>query len=363
MLLVMVTSLVFRFADNDLDKEVLSFSRDWKADRQFYSTALETLLIGTLIPVAVVMTCPSQAERAQRTIATMATKNPISLEQLAVTSDARDRIRRAVDAVRVQGSVSQVFTDLIAEAEIEDEPPTVAGMFERIGAARRSAPDGQIKVGEFIAFWRASEPPDRYVPEQGRPKPVASYSRTKHLRNILAESSLAAGDTVGIDEFTGVIELLMEDEFQQVNNPAVGRVYFLNKRTRKSRWKLPTVDEWLLELHTATPPQLVTGPSHQSNAAARVPKRAPPPLFPNAQTVTTETTANPLAQRPTVAMPTAQQQQARRHLPRRQTQRAQEGLAGGDGYWERRYSHEHSRYFYVNKRTGEKSWSAPSDDL
>eukprot|EP01048_Picozoa_sp_COSAG05_P011131 COSAG05_NODE_1028_length_6112_cov_11.983868_3_plen_63_part_00 len=62
-------------------------------------------------------------------------------------------------------------------------------------------------------------------------------------------------------------------------------------------------------------------------------------------------------------MPTAQQQQAQRHLPRRQTQRAQEGLAGGDGYWESRYSHEHSRYFYVNKRTGEKSWSAPSDYL
>ena len=179
---------------------------------------------------------------------------------------------------------------------------------------------------------------------------------------MLSQAYEEDGDTVGIDEFTGVIELLMEDEFQQVNNhAAAGRVYFLNKRTRKSRWKLPTVDEWLLELHTATPPQLVTGPSHQSNAAARVPKRAPPPLFPNAQTVTTETTANPLAQRPTVATPTAQQQQARRHLPRRQTQRAQEGLAGG--YWERRYSHEHSRYFYVNKRTGEKSWSAPSDDL
>ena len=43
--------------------------------------------------------------------------------------------------------------------------------------------------------------------------------------------------------------------------------------------------------------------------------------------------------------------------------RAQEGLAGGDGYWESQYSHEHSRYFYVNRRTEEKSWSAPTDDL
>ena len=43
--------------------------------------------------------------------------------------------------------------------------------------------------------------------------------------------------------------------------------------------------------------------------------------------------------------------------------RAQEGLAGGDGYWESQYSHEHSRYFYVNRRTGEKSWSPPTDDL
>ena len=85
---------------------------------------------------------------------------------------------------------------------------------------------------------------------------------------MLSQAYEEDGDTVGIDEFTGVIELLMEDEFQQVNNPVVGRVYFLNKRTRKSRWKLPTVDEWLLDLHTATPPQLATGPSHQSNAAA-----------------------------------------------------------------------------------------------
>ena len=361
----MITCLIFRFGDADFDTEVLSHSRDWKADRKFYSMGLEVLLFATLLPVFVVLVYPSQVERAQRTIATLATKDFTSLEQLAKTPDTRDRVRRAAN--------------LIAETETEDSPPTVAGMLEQIAAARRSVPAGRIKVGELTAFWHASEPPDQYVTERGRPKPVASYSRTNHLRSILAESGLALTDTVGIDEFTGVIELLMEDEFHEVNNPAVGRVYYLNKRTRKSRWKLPTVDEWLLDLHKAKPPQLTTTGSTQRPRSAD--KRAPPPLFPVSPQAVTETTANPLAVRPTTAAAQQPPEARRRQLPprRQQAQRAGDQDQPRQGArrarerpvnvntshndeWQRRYSDEHSRYYYINKRTGARTWNQPTNE-
>ena len=377
----MLTTLVFRFDDDRLDKEVLSHSRDWYADRRFYSFGLEALLVTTLVPMVVVMVYPSQAERAQRTIASMATETLKSLEQSAMNPDARGRVRRAVDAVRVQATISQAFTSMAEGAEAEDKPLTIAGMFEQIAGARRSAPAGRIKVGDLTAFWRASEPPDRCVMEQGRPKIVVSYSRVNDLRNILTESKLAPGDTIGIDEVEAVVELLMEHDFQEVNNPAVGRVYYLNKRTRKSRWKLPTVDEWLLDLHTAKPPQLTTTGSTQQPRSAN--KQAPPPLFPVSAQAVTEMTENPLyplAVRPTTAAAQQPQQAGRKLPPRRQqaqragdtdqprqgARRARERPANvntsHNGEWERRYSDEHSRYYYLNRRTKARTWNRPTKD-
>jgi len=233
-------------------------------------------------------------------------------------------------------------------------------------------------VGDLTAFWRASEPPDRCVMEQGRPKLVVSYSRVNDLRNILTESKLAPGDTIGIDEVEAVVELLMEHDFQEVNNPAVGRVYYLNKRTRKSRWKLTTVDEWLLDLHTAKPPQLTTTGSTQQPRSAN--KQAPPPLFPVSAQAVTEMTANPLAVRPTTAAAQQPQQAGRKLPPRRQqaqragdtdqprqgARRARERPANvntsHNGEWERRYSDEHSRYYYVNRRTKARTWNRPTKD-
>ena len=107
-------------------------------------------------------------------------------------------------------------------------------------------------------------------------------------------------------------------------------------------WSLPSVDEWLAELHGLSPPQLsmpVAGPA--------VTKRAPPPLFGNLGE-----TAPAAAARPQPRLPADEGTEA-------QVTANPLGAAQEDE-WEMHRSKEHgSRVYWINTNTRESTWEKP----
>ena len=130
------------------------------------------------------------------------------------------------------------------------------------------------------------------------------------------------------------------------------RRYFLNKRSRKTLWSLPSVDEWLAELHSLTPSQLVLPVAGQ---AAR--KSAPPPLF-----------GDPRPVAPAVVA---------RQLSRTQTMRATDAISANplhavevgqaeaqhEDDWVQQHSAEHDRLYWTNTRTRQSQWERPPDSM
>ena len=127
--LVMGTTLVFRFPEQQLESETIQLL-DLNANLQFYQTTLEIMLVATLIPIVAVLVFPTDAEKAQRMIQKMANKSSEQLEAAATTSQARERIRAAVGKVVLQASVSNVFVTLGTQASAG--PPTAALIFRQI---------------------------------------------------------------------------------------------------------------------------------------------------------------------------------------------------------------------------------------
>ena len=112
-------------------------------------------------------------------------------------------------------------------------------------------------------------------------------------------------------------------------------------------WSLPSVDEWLAELHGLSPPQL-----SMPVAGSAVRKRAPPPLF----------------GLPGETAPAA----AARPLPRLQVDEGAEAQVTAnplgaereqEDEWEEQRSQEHGdRVYWVNKRTGQSQWDRPGEE-
>ena len=133
----------------------------------------------------------------------------------------------------------------------------------------------------------------------------------------------------------------------------------MNKRSRKTMWSLPSVDEWLAELHGLSPPQL-----SMPVAGSAVRKRAPPPLFGLPGEIAPAAAARPL---PILPAPVA----AARPLPRLPADEGAEaqvtanplGVAREqEDEWEEQRSEEHGdRVYWVNKRTGQSQWDRPGD--
>ena len=107
-------------------------------------------------------------------------------------------------------------------------------------------------------------------------------------------------------------------------------------------WSLPSVDEWLAELHGLSPPQLsmpVAGPA--------VTKRAPPPLFGNLGE-----TAPAAAARSQPRLPADEGTEAQ--------VTANPLAAAQEDEWEEHRS-DGERVYWVNKRTRESTWEKPWD--
>ena len=107
-------------------------------------------------------------------------------------------------------------------------------------------------------------------------------------------------------------------------------------------WSLPSVDEWLAELHGLSPPQLTMPVAGQA-----VRKRAPPPLF-----GTPGETAPAAAARPQPRLPADEGAEANVTANPLGAEREDE--------WEEHRS-DGERVYWVNKRTRESTWEKPRD--
>ena len=218
--LVMGTVLVFRFPKQQLENETIQLL-DVTANLQFYQTALEIMLVATLVPIVAVLAFPSDAERAQSKLVHLASRSAESLEATATTEQARDRIRAVVSKVMVRASVSHVLATLGAQAGVE--APTVAVIFRQIDG-RGGELTGTIKPGELTAWWGAAEPP---VSRTAEGQPVVTYSRLSVLRAALAEMELQPGEELDCDDVHALLECLLEAEHESITDASIGREYLL----------------------------------------------------------------------------------------------------------------------------------------
>ena len=119
-------------------------------------------------------------------------------------------------------------------------------------------------------------------------------------------------------------------------------------------WSLPSVDEWLAELHGLSPPQL-----SMPLAGSAVRKRAPPPLFGLPGETTPAAAARPLRILPTDKEREASEITAN-PLGVAQEERQQE--AQQDEWEEHRSTEEHgNRAYWVNTNTRESTWEKPRE--
>ena len=109
-------------------------------------------------------------------------------------------------------------------------------------------------------------------------------------------------------------------------------------------WSLPSVDEWLAELHGLSPPQLTMPVAGQA-----VRKRAPPPLFGNPGE-----TAPAAAARPPPRLPADEGAEAQVTANPLGAEREQE-----DEWKEHRSDGD--RVYWVNKRTRKSTWEKPRE--
>ena len=249
--MVMYTTLIFRIDNDDLSGETIRFF-NVTANHRFYAIALNVLLASTSFAVAADIGCPSRVQKAQRAIAKLTKKSPATLEQGAKTSQARDRIRAAATAVlKSQSSLQRL--SLVAR-EAANAVLAVEAIFEELDS--KSAPTGTITPDEITGWWASAEPPDKFDAKSGQPQAVTSYSRVDSLRKTLDELISTPGERMDRDDFEGVLEILLQEDFEEVSDSSTGKVHYLNKVNRKTMWTLPSVGDWLTELHNATPPQL-----------------------------------------------------------------------------------------------------------
>jgi len=107
-------------------------------------------------------------------------------------------------------------------------------------------------------------------------------------------------------------------------------------------WSLPSVAEWLAELHGLSPPQLT-----MPVASPAVTKRAPPPLFGNLGE-----TAPAAAARPQPRLPAGEGTEAE--------VTANPLGAAQEDEWEEHRSKEHgNRVYWINTNTRESTWEKP----
>ena len=248
--MVMIITLIFRIRNEDLGGEVIRLL-GLTADHHFYSKVLEVLLVFTTLPIIVVLAKPSSAERAQRAISSLAKKDPISLEQVATTPEARERIRVAAITVMRQSTISRALSRAVSNNT--SVPPTAQRIFEQIDS--RSAPAGKISAEEVTAWWQAAEPPDIAKIDDGTVQQAASYSRLDTVNSMLAELC-DPDDPMDCEDFEYLLECVLREDYEVVSDTPAGRDYFVRKMNRKTMWALPGVDEWLAQLHNAAPPQL-----------------------------------------------------------------------------------------------------------
>ena len=123
----------------------------------------------------------------------------------------------------------------------------------------------------------------------------------------------------------------------------------MNNRNRKTMWSLPSVDEWLAELHGLSPPQL-----SMPAAGPAVRKRVLPPLFGNPGPAAPATAARPLPRLPAHDEET---EVTANPLGVAQEERQQEAQ---QDEWEEHCSTEHgNRVYWINTNTRESTWEKP----
>ena len=319
--MVMYTTLIFRIDNDDLSGETIRFF-NVTANHRFYAIALEVLLTSTAFAVAAAIGCPSRVQKAQRAIAKLTKKSPATLEQGAKTSQARDRIRAAATAVlKSQSSLQRL--SLVAR-EAANAVLAVEAIFEELDS--KSAPTGTITPDEITGWWASAEPPDKFDAKSGQPQAVTSYSRVDSLRKTLDELISTPGERMDRDDFEGVLEILLQEDFEEVSDSSTGKVHYLNKVNRKTRWTLPSVGDWLTELHNATPPQLKL-PESAATATSG-------PASVQRQDTNQGVEANPLFQ---------------------------QGGTPADA-WQERHSVEHGgRSYWLNTHTRQTQWERPTE--
>ena len=332
--MVMIITLIFRIRNEDLGGEVIRLL-GLTADHHFYSKVLEVLLVFTTLPIIVVLAKPSSAERAQRAIASLAKKDPISLEQAATTPEARDRIRVAAITVMRQSTISRALSRAVSNNT--SVPPTTQRIFEQIDS--RSAPAGKISAEEVTAWWQAAEPPDIAKIDDGAVQQAASYSRLDTVNSMLAQLCDPDGQ-MDCEDFEYLLECVLREDYEVVSDTPAGRDYFVRKMNRKTMWALPGVDEWLAQLHNATPPQLKC--SSAESPATTVGMDAPfvqQNIDVEDAGATQGVEDNPLFQ-----------------------QQGEQPLAQQDDEWQQRPSDdEHDgRVYWFNSRTRQTQWERPN---
>ena len=211
--MVMIITLIFRIRNEDLGGEVIRLL-GLTADHHFYSKVLEVLLVFTTLPIIVVLAKPSSAERAQRAISSLAKKNPISLEQVAVTPEARKRIRVAAITVMRQSTISRALSRAVSN----NTSPTVALICQQIDE-RAGEPTGTLKPGELIGWWVTAEPA-QFTPDG---QSVVPYSRANSLREALTEMELQPGDELDFEDVSMLLEHLIETEHERISDASIGK--------------------------------------------------------------------------------------------------------------------------------------------
>ena len=219
----MLISLVLR-----IDKATLGQER---VGQTFYQSALIALLLLTMVPIVLVITFPSAAERAQIAITKLSHTGKAQLEHPATTPQAVQRVRAAVvklTAVRTLGRPPPAL------------PLSARAVFEQID---RDV-DGRITARELLTWWTSHE------------SAALDSSRLPTMQAQLGDANVEPDDMMDYTDYEYVLEKMREAEYTE-HEDATGRKYVVHTASRTSAWALPTVNVWLHDLFTSTPPGLL----------------------------------------------------------------------------------------------------------
>ena len=194
-----------------------------------YQTLMVGLLAITLLPAGLLLVREQPAHTAQQALLKWAHAQKAKL--LDVANEEEHVEANPVTARPTGIAMRQALP-----------PITAAQIFEQLGDGNAHTTFRQLRD-----WWAQRQPEEVDIDRVVRMQDFVS-SLDQDLDEPLSQ---------GQKDVESILGAVLKTEFRGENDSSTGRDYYVHVMTRAASWSLPSVDAWLVELCSSTPPRLV----------------------------------------------------------------------------------------------------------